>query len=307
MEEEIGYQEQDLPKFASQLREKPFRIPGPSHLVFTGSGDSYAAAVFGQELSQGRAMGFDPYELLSKVDRLQGKTLVIVSISGKTKTNLELSRKAKGIATERIAITADASSKLAKECDRIVRLEYRKSRIPTSGTTSFTCGLLACAFLLGMLPKTVKIGTAVRKSTRWANSVRSSVKESFLFMGSGLDYAMALYGVAKIHEVIGGRAEAEFPEQLGHAHLFAIDKWHDAIVCIGSGLDKALQVGKVLARSGFRAYPLNVQGQDPVLNCLRIAVYLQQLVLKQARRRGLRECAFISDRRRLDLSSSLIY
>ncbi len=243
MEKEIHYQEKDLPKFASSLRKMRLEIPDPSNLVFAGSGDSYASAIFAQELSEGRALGFDPYELLSKVHMLRGKTLVIVSVSGKTRANLELARRAKKIATERIAVTSNPTSKLARECDQVVQLDYRKSGVLTSGTVSFTCGLLACAFLLGRDPRTVDIETAIRRSARWASGVRSSYEGSFLFIGSGVYYAMALYGAAKIHEVIGRNAQVQFPEQLGHSHLFALDRRHDTIVCIGSKGDKALQTG----------------------------------------------------------------
>ncbi len=306
MEEEIHYQEKDLPKVASALRKLSHEVLDPSSLVFAGSGDSYASAIFAQELSGGRALGFDPHELLRKVFTLRGKTLVIVSVSGKTKANLELARRAKKVATERIAVTSNPMSELARECDRVVRLDYRESGVLTSGTVSFTCGLLACAFLLGKEPRTVKIGTAIEQSTRRAKGVPSSREGSFLFVGSGVYYAMALYGAAKIHEVIGRNAEAQFPEELGHARLFALNKRHDTIVCIGSG-DKTLQTGRVLAKSGFRTYPLTVAEDGPVLDCVRTAIYLQQLALKQARRKGLKQCAFVSDKRRLDLSSRLIY
>ncbi len=307
MEEGILYQEKDLPKFASSLRKMNLETPDPSSLVFAGSGDSYASAIFAQELSDGRALGFDPHELLRKVFTLRGKTLVIVSVSGRTRANLELARRAKKIATERIAVTSNPTSKLARECDRVVQLDYRESGVLTSGTVSFTSGLLACAFLLGREPRTVKIGNVIKQSAKWAKGIPSSRGGSLLFVGSGVYYAMALYGAAKIHEVIGRKAEAQFPEQLGHSHLFALNKRHDTIVCIGSKGDKTLQTGRVLAKNGFRTYPLTVPEDGPVLECLRIAVYLQQLALNQARKVGLRQCAFTSDKRRLGLSSRLIY
>jgi fructoselysine-6-P-deglycase FrlB-like protein len=79
MENEISNQAQDLPRFASQLRQKQLPKIDRSSLVFAGSGDSYAAAVFAQELSKGEAIASDPYELLTNIQRTRRKNLVIIS------------------------------------------------------------------------------------------------------------------------------------------------------------------------------------------------------------------------------------
>src|SRR3989442_12331267 len=99
MEEEISNQAQDLPGFASQLRQKHLPRLEPSSLVFVGSGDSYATAVFAQELSQAEVVASDPYELLTSISRIRGKKLVIISVRARTKTNIEVARKAKGSAS----------------------------------------------------------------------------------------------------------------------------------------------------------------------------------------------------------------
>src|SRR3989441_5058886 len=112
MEEEISNQAQDLPGFASQLRQKHRPKLEPSSLVFVGSGDSYATAVFAQELSRGESVASDPYELLTNIRRVRGKNLVIISVGGRTRTNIELARKAKGISST-LAITANPESPLA--------------------------------------------------------------------------------------------------------------------------------------------------------------------------------------------------
>src|SRR5207249_5044310 len=168
MAEEISNQTRDLPSFASQLRKRHIPKLKPSSLIFTGSGDSYAAAVFAQELSQGESAASDPYELMTNTRRIRGRTLVLISVSGRTKTNVVLARKAKRMAKETIALTANPKSPLAKECDKTFQLKYRAAGILTSGTVSFTTSLLACASLLGSLPRTVKIKTALTDAVRWA-------------------------------------------------------------------------------------------------------------------------------------------
>ena len=307
MQKEIENQILDLPRFASLLRKGRAKKIDPSRTVFTGSGDSYATALFAQELSENRAFGSDPYELLRSIDKVRGKNLVIISVSGKTRTNLELARNAKRIARERTAITADASSPLAEECDNVLLLDYRKSGVLTSGTGSFTCGMLACAALLGKLPRSIDLSTTYERSFEWARKVTLSARGSLLFVGSSVNYAMASYGAAKIHEVLGTRAEVDYPEQVGHAHLFSIDKEHDTIICIYSGHDKTWELEKTLGRNGFKAVGLKVQESNPVNNCVRIAFYLQNLALSQAKRKRMTDCAFMADEKRLALSSHLIF
>lgn len=306
MEEEISYQALDLPRFVSQIRKIRFPRFKPSSLVFAGSGDSYAAAVFAQELSGGQSVASDPYELLTSIQRIRGKSLVIISVSGRTRTNIELARKAKRIATNTLAITADHESPLAGECDVTFQLRYRTTGILTSGTISFTTSLLASACLLGSPLRAVHVKTALTDAYNLAQDLKQD-SEAFLFTGSGVNYALSLYGAAKINEVLGAKAEAIYPEQLGHAKLFTIDKKRDAIVCISSGRDKARKTHEMLHNNDFHSSMLRIPRSNTINRSLQIAVYLQQLVVTLAKKRGIGECAFRSDRKRLNLSNKMIY
>jgi len=307
MAEEISNQTQDLPSFASQLRKTTFPKLKPSKLKLAASGDSYPASVFAQQLSQSQAVASDPYELLTNIKRTRGKTLVIVSVSGRTRTNVELARKAKDIATNRIAITANSESPLAKECDETLQLKYRTTGILTSGTVSFTTSLLACAFLLGSLPRTIQVKTTLTDNVSLATNLKQSSEGSFLFTGSGVNYALSLYGAAKINEVLGAKAEAAYPEQLGHAKLFTIDKRRDVIVCISSGRDKARATHELLRKHGFRSILLTISKRDVIDGSLQSIVHLQQLVLALAKKRGIQELEVLSDTKRLRLSDKMIY
>jgi len=304
---EISNQTQDLPRFASQLRET--RVPkfNPSSLIFAGSGDSYAAAVFAQELSLGESTASDPYELLTSINRIRGKNLVIISVSGRTKTNIELARKAKGISSSTLAITANPESSLARECDETLHLEYRTIGILTSGTISFTTSLLACALLLRRLPRTLQVKTAPIDTAGLATNLKQFGKGMFLFIGTGVNYALSLYGAAKINEILGAKAEALYPEQLGHAKLFTIDKKRDFILCISSGHDKAMKTHQLLHKDDFQSSIVAFPDSHVVNRSLKIAIYLQRLAVSLARKKGIKECAFLSDKSRLNLSNRMIY
>jgi len=307
MEEEISNQTLDLPRFVSHLRKANLPKIKPSSLVFAGAGDSYAASVFAQELSKGEAIASDPYELLTNIRRTRGKTLVIVSASGRTKANVELARKAKGIAARRLAITANPESPLARECDETLQLEYRTPGILTSGTISFTTSLLACASLLGNMPRTIRLKTGLSNTAHPATNLKQARRGMFVFTGSGINYALALYGAAKINEVLGAKAEAVYPEQLGHAVLFSIDKERDLIICLSTGSDKARQLHELLGKNGFQSSIPAISENNTVLRSLKIAFYLQQLSLAIAKRKRMAECAFLSDMNKLKLSNKMIY
>jgi len=307
MAEEISNQTQDLPIFASELRRKHLPKLKPSTLIFAGSGDSYAAAEFAHELSQGQAIASDPYEMLTSIERTKGKALVIVSIGGRTRTNIELARKARNVALRRIAVTANPESPLARECDETLQLKYRTPGTLTSGTISFTTSLLACAALLRNLPATIRLGSALRASKMWARELKLAKEGSLVFVGSGVNFALSLYGAAKIQEVLGARAEAVYPEQLGHARLFTVNKKRDLIVCISSKREKAVEVSRLLDVDGFRTSLLTTPGDDTVVGSLQKTIYLQVLALTLAKRRRNVGVAFLSDSRRLRLSNKLIY
>ncbi len=308
MKQEVENQLEDLPKFASLLRQlRPFHTPS-SELVFTGSGDSYAAALFAQELSGGESFASDPYELSQKPNLSKGKNVVIISVSGKTKANIELARRLRRVAEKRIAVTANPDSQLAKQCDETITLDYHSAGKLTSGTISFTTSLLVCAYMLRKLPPRLNLEAPMKKANEWASSFRASLNRSFLFIGSGVNRALAEYGVCKVQEVLGAKADAQYPEQIGHAHLFSLNVEKEIIIGVSNDpSDKTSEVLRILEGHGFQTLSVRGGARDPVVQSLEIAFHLQHLALTVAKRSGLNECAFLSDKSRLLLSNKLIY
>src|SRR5437773_6854731 len=82
----------------------------------------------------------------------------------------------------------------------------------------------------------------------------------------------------------------------------------DNIVCLASRQDrKTAYVSRVLSKNGFHSNLLDIQARDPVVAGLEAAFSFQYLALELARSRRLKEVAFLLDRKKLRLSSSLIY
>ncbi len=309
MAEEINNQIEDLPSFARELRSsRPRGDLEPSMMIFTGSGDSFASALFGQAISKGSATAADPYELHLAPARVRGKTLFLISVSGRTKTNVGLARRVRGLAEKRVAITANPSSPLAKECDDTIQLHYRKGKIPTSGTVSFTTSLLAVSSLLNELPTRIDLRNADRRAARWAERAARTRSQEIFFIGSNIGYAIAAYGAFKIHEVLGFKAGYQYSEQFGHSQLFSMKKRSDTIVCIGQGHDEITgKVFRIFSDNGFQARRVQNISKDPVISALDASFHVQHLALTLARRKRYRECAFLSDPERLSMSNRLIY
>lgn len=308
MRGEIKNQVRDLPSFTSWLNKQSRPRVNPSRMVFAGAGDSYATALFARGLSSGAAEAWDPGELSLQPKRARNKYVFLVSVSGRTKANIDLAHRLKRLAKKRTAITAKQDSPLAKICDDKLLLRFRSSGIPTSGTVSFTASLLAVAYLLGTLPKKLSLPSSIRTSESWARAIEVPLKGDFYFLGSKENRALAEYGACKVQEVLGEKADAMFPEQLGHARLFSVDRRKAAVFCISGGRnDPAWKVSRALRANGFPTHSVTGQSRDTTVRSLEASFRLQHLALSIATKRGLNECRFLTDRSKLMLSNKLIY
>src|SRR6266704_1328737 len=232
--------------------EDRFRNLDPSSMIFTGAGDSLASSLFAHYLSNMQAFAADPYELQLRPKVAKNKTIFITSVSGKTRTNIQLARKVKGKAKKRVAITANPTSPLAKECDDVIRLRYRSLGILTSGTASFSASLLAVASLIRRLPKLDSLPIMEKRAAEWARGLRVRPNGGFLFVGSGTGYSLAMYAAFKIHEVLGLPAYYQHTEQLGHSQLFSLQEKSDNLLFLAPSSDKKTsEVFRVLSMSGF--------------------------------------------------------
>lgn len=308
MRTEIQNQVEDLPRFAHWLRKQPLPKVNQFNTVFTGSGDSYATALFARGLSNGVVGAWDPGELSLQPERARNKYVFLVSASGRTRASVDLARKLKRFSRKRIAITANHASPLAEVCDGSLLLQFRSSGVLTSGTVSFTASLLAVAHLLGKLPSKLTLEPAIRRSASRAKTIEVPRNGGFNFLGSSVNRALAEYGACKVREVLGEKASAMFPEQFGHAQLFSVDRRKDVVIGIsGDPKDPSSRVSRLLRENGFRTYSMTGQSRDIVVRSLETSFYLQDLVLSLATKRGLRECRFLTNQSSLQLSNMLIY
>ena len=307
MEKQLRGQVEELRVFANEIGRQGGHLQRPSDMIFTGLGDSFACSIFASYLSTGLARTADPYELQQYPEMTLGKTVFITSVSGRTRANVQLARQIKRLARKRVAVTANPASPLAKECDDIIPLPNALPGPVTSGTVSFTTSLLALASRIRTLPRLRDLDKAEARTKEWARRLRRVPRGGFLFVGSGIGYALSAYGAFKIHEVLGLPADYVHSEQLGHSKLFSLQA-SDNIVCLASHQDrKTADLSRTLSKNGFHSHLLDIRARDPVVAGLEAAFSFQYLALELARARRLKEVAFLLDKKKLRLSSSLIY
>lgn len=175
-----------------------------------GAGDSFAAALAIEGRTKGRFRAVDPYEAqFYEIDL----PLVIVSVSGRTRANIELAKKHKS-KTEIFAITSNPDSELARLADEVITIPYRYRPVP--GTLSFLMSLSALYSLAG-------------EEIVFSEAPPITMPREPLFIGRGENYGVAYYAALKIYEIFGERALFERLEQFFHATIF-VSKNRDVVV-----------------------------------------------------------------------------
>jgi fructoselysine-6-P-deglycase FrlB-like protein len=311
MGEEIKYQIDDLPAYSRYLRSldtPPELERTGNNCVFVGAGDSFAAAKAVEYISGFRARAFDPYDLLLKPTTVEGKHLFVISVSGRTRTNVEAAKVAHGIARRVTAITSDVHGALAEACDDVIELRFRKTGAVTPGTVSYTTTLLACYSRVRELPVMPDLGWAFDSSVKWSDTIELPTPGTVFIVGTGLGYCMAIYGAAKVYEVLGWKSQYQATEQFSHMELFSLSEGDFVLLIPASGTDeKSAQLEGLLAGGGWNVAKTSLNKDDEVVHSILASMQLQILVWRTALRLGLEECSFKRKEKNLRISDKMIY
>jgi fructoselysine-6-P-deglycase FrlB-like protein len=311
MGEEIKYQIDDLPAYSRYLRSldaPPDLKRAGGKCVFVGAGDSFAAAKAAEYLSGFRARALDPYDLLLKPTTVEGKHLFVISVSGRTRTNVEAAKAAGGIAKRVTAITSDVRSALAETCDDVIELRFRKTGAVTPGTVSFTTTLLACYSRVRELSVIPDLRQAFDSSIKWSDTIELPAAGTVFVVGTGLSYCMAIYGAAKVYEVLGWKSQYQATEQFSHMELFSLSDRDFVLLIPAPGSDeKVAQLEGLLAGGGWNVARTSLIEGDEVVHSILTAMQLQVLVWRTTLRLGLEECSFKKKEKHLRISDKMIY
>jgi fructoselysine-6-P-deglycase FrlB-like protein len=298
--EELNSQPDVLTKWNSSKLPK-----APSGSIFSGAGDSYAAAIAAFYLSSSKVLAIDPYSLASSPQIASGKNVFFISVSGRTSSNVGAARRVRKVARGVTAITADGFSPLAKLCDDVLLLPFTPSpRSP--GILSFTLSLLA-SLKLSLGSVTCDFRQTMARAREDSASLVFADNTTY-FLGNGPAYSAAFYASAKVYELLGARAQCELLEQFSHMELFSLTKPDS--VNIFSCFDPR-RVGPRLRKSlednGFRASLVPSHGRSGAEALFHSVFLSQHAVLERADSLGLKGPAFAASGRTLGVSDDMIY
>lgn len=265
----------------------------------TGSGDSFAAALALQYMSDFSFIAADPLEL-GRISGDEGEQLVAISVKGRTIKVVEVAEKMAGRGTEVIAVTAVDSSPLATSSSKVVKLVYGGGEQPV-GVGNYAAAIAALGSLTGH-----SIDGMLRAYRRALNSPLPEIYGEVVAVGEFEGYANSLFTCLKLYECACLPCRFYRAEQFMHAPIYSPSKNSTILVFATSGGSYARRVAEILRGSGFPATYLDFGG-GIFGNLIAGAVYAARLAKAYIDKMGLREPCFASRSRVLYESTRSIY
>lgn len=296
LEKDILLQVQNLARFEArpQIREAI-----QNHCVFCGSGDSLAACMLAEAYSDCRVKAIDPLDLLKNKSIAQNNDVYIVSISGRTISNIKIAK----MARKSIAITSNPQSKLAKVCDRTIHLKFPNSDVVTAGSISFLDSALTCISLV----KSFKIKNSEKIFAEAVNQAKKvNLGKRNFFLGNLHTYPIALYGAAKLFEILGASAFYERIEQFSHMELFSSQPGDTVFILEPKNLHNS-QLAKNIKKAGLDVICPPIKYGDKISQFLFYTFFVQLVPLFLAKKQKQKDCHFVTAKNLRKISDKMIY
>lgn len=284
----------------------------PERCIFIGSGDSYVSCLLSTYLSGFRSPSFTPSEIITFPTIARRHEVFFVSISGKTSANIHAANVMNSYNIKTTAVTADYNSPLAKTCKNLIWIDIPPSTQPTSGTLTFSASALTC---MGLVTDEVKTSLIASMFSKCEEMLRDKTDYLFnnclyVFLANNFLYPCAVYGKLKINEIFGYPSSAYCIDEFFHAPIFSL-RVHDCIVLLENSEYKKHSSEKkiygMLSRARLRVLPIRSLRRT-LFEKIMSSIFTQQIIFAtQARKLGLRDCAFIRNKKFLSLSSEVIY
>ena len=311
MEKEIRYQIDFLSKLDLPDQEDL------DNCLFIGAGDSYVAALIARYASNYKAVCCNPMEIAFNqeiITRNCFRRVYIVSVSGNTQSNILAAKIFRKHNIPTTAITSKSDSELARNCEDIITLKYKSTGMTTSGTIGFMSSMLCCLSLARKTDNLNQLGRIYRESSKEVRSLidrcQGKASSSYIFLADGILFPVAVYGTLKVNEVFGLKSFAYPTEEFCHSPLFSL-KRKDKIITFANkkyNLKQSEELNDGLRRLGFSsAYILYLDELSSTELLLKSTLVIQLFVVKQALKKGVKDCFFLRDKGLLKLSSDLIY
>ena len=272
--------------------------------IYVGSGDSYVAGLIVEYLTDHKYKCYSPSDLLNS-RLLQDKTYCFISVTGRTKANIELARHATESGVKTIAVTLDRNSKLAEVCNKVVPLKITKVNTPTAGFSTFAANVVTCLQIAGItVPQKFDIWheKAIELSLNLLETMNLPQERVYL-LGNNILYAIGLYASFQMAEFFGTAAMAHKLEEFCHSPIFGLKK-SDNVWILGQNEKR---YSSRLERLGLLASYIELYSSDALAQVFQSIFLVQNLMLLLAGRYGYTELQYLLKEDILKVSSDIIY
>ncbi len=173
----------------------------------------------------------------------------------------------------------------------------------TAGSISFLDSALTCISLVNSF----KIKNAEKifaEALKQAKNVKLG-KRNF-FLGNLHTYPIALYGAAKLFEILGSAAFYERLEQFSHMELFSTNPG-DAVIIFEEKNKHNAALARNLKNAGILVIQPTTKYTDKISQFLFYTFYSQLVPLFLAKKKNQKDCHFVTSKKLRKISDNMIY
>jgi fructoselysine-6-P-deglycase FrlB-like protein len=293
------------------------RLPKPMKIrsgLFVGAGDSYICALLLEYLSRHSVLAYHPSDILRSPEMLLDHEIFFVSASGRTHSNIEAAKIAQRFGLKTTAITIRPKSILEEVCTKTLNPgDLHNLQSSNTGILDFTATVISCMALIGIkinMKILSRIMTDAREQIHQYGSDLPRKFQSILFLGNGTSYPIASYGAFKMHEFFGAKSFGYLLDDYYHSPIFSLKK-SDHVFILGQensqdpiSAEFHCRLQKIHPRSYYFQPKVGRSNFEQVIFSIFI---IQVLVLRMAENLRIDKPYYLSNKRMLKLSSSLIY
>jgi len=235
------------------------------------------------------------------------KTYCFISVTGKTKANIDLARIATESGVKTIAITLDRNSKLAEVCEEVVSLKITKINTANARFSTFVGNIVTCLQIAG-IDVPLQFDTWHEKGIELSLNLLNNVtlpqeKERLYLLGNNILYAIGLYTSFQMAEFFGTAATPHKLEEFCHSPIFGLKK-SDYVLILGQNEKR---YSSRLERLGLRVSYMELYNPDVISQVFQSIFLIQSLMLLLAKRQGYTEQKFLLNEDLLKASSDIIF
>ena len=278
------------------------------NLIFVGSGDSYVAGLMVEYVTDHKCMCYSPSDLSNSRFK-DDKTYCFISVTGRTKSNISIARRASESGVNTVAVTMKKDNELARACKSFVPLDLKSAATPIAGFSNFTTSVMTCFQIADIkVPRNFDTwqNSGVNLSHKFLRSttLTDSLQDMIIFiLGNNALYPLALYSSLKMTEFFGTTAVAHKLEEFCHSPVFGIKKTHQLWI-LGQ---EEKPVAQKLGQSGLRLSYIELYNQDIFSQLFESIFFVQNLMLLLAKKYGYTELNYLKMKDFLGVSSDIIY